>query len=441
MPANMGKRNGELKPADLRGILRYVTQWRGHVFVIAVDSAVIETENFANILLDLAVLHNLHIRVALVYGIGRQIARLAKEEKVSLNYRDGKEAPVDDAAMELVQKASAATGQEVLAGLTRNGLRCVLSNAVRAEEKGILGGKDYGAAGKAGKVDAALLRQLFEAETVPLVPPVAHSRTGRPLILNPDRLASALAVSLKASKLIFLTSRPGLRFKGEFISNVPVEQLRRWLGKSSREVDEAVRGKARCAAEAVLGGVPRAHILGGGANEALLSEIFSQEGVGTLVHGNEYQQIRPARRRDIPFLHQLIRNAAKSNALRPRTRQSIEKDIRRYYVYEIDGAVLGCFALLPCPPSKTIELAALCVPAFLQKEGVGKKLADFACLEAARLGGRKIAALTTQSAVFFRDICGFSEGAPADLPKARRRQLEQEGRRSRVFLKKLPPPH
>ncbi len=426
----------DIKPTDLRGILRYVPQWRGHVFVIALDGAIVRDENFANILLDLAVLRSLHIRIVIVLGIGTPLQELAAARGVTLSDLRG-EAPVDDATLDLAVEAAARVSHEVMRGLTANGLKCVAANAVRAAEAGILKGVDQMHRGKVDKVDAALLRELIDAEIVPLVPVIVFGRDGRTLRVNSDALASELSHALQASKLIFLTPYPGLHLSGRFVTNIKVEAVRDMLETEPEAIDEALRSKVRHAVRTIEGGTPRVHIMDGRISEGLLTEIFSKVGVGTMVYGNEYQQIRRARRFDIHAIHAITRNAVRTDALRYRTRSAIEKEIDRFFVYEIDDSVIGCAALVPYPGTEIGEIASVSVQPFYQNRGVGRKLVDFAILEAEQRGMQAVVALTTQSVAFFRDLCGFEEGSPSDLPPERRQIHEKSGRNSRVLVKRL----
>jgi amino-acid N-acetyltransferase len=125
--------------------------------------------------------------------------------------------------------------------------------------------------------------------------------------------------------------------------------------------------------------------------------------------------------------------------LRQRTREQIERDIDSYYVYEIDGSVIGCASLIPYEGTDTAELAALFVTPFYQGRGVGHKLAEFACLEAERRGFARILALSTQSYSFFRTACGFDEGTVDDLPTPRKEDYTKNGRNSRILIKRLAP--
>ncbi|MGA2053230.1 MAG: amino-acid N-acetyltransferase [Opitutales bacterium] len=427
-----------IKPADLRGILRYVPQFRDHVFVIAIDGSIVDDENFPNVLTDIAVLRSLHIRILLVHGIGRQLKRLSAQRKIPISdaYGGG---PTDADTLRLAIEASALVSHQIIEGLTQAGLKCALGNAVRVIPAGIVKGKDQLFTGKIEKLDIELFRQLLALDIVPVVSPIGFDRDGHSLRVNSDHLASELAIRLEASKLIFLTPHAGLLVGGRVEANIPLEQLEAVLEKNEKQIDERVRSKALYAARALEAGTQRAHILDGRVLGGLLTEIFDKVGVGTMIHTNEYQQIRHARNKDAQAIYNITRTGIKHDQLRQRTRDQIEREIDQYFVYEIDGSVIGCACLIPYDGTDTAELASVFVTPFYQNRGVGKKLAEYAALEAQRRNLTRLIALSTQSYAFFRNICGFEEGTVEDLPPARREEYIKNGRNARVLVKHLAP--
>lgn len=425
-----------IKPTDLRGILTYVPQFRDHVFVIAIDGSVVDDENFPNVLTDIAVLRSLNIKVVLVHGIGRQIKRLAGERSVVITdaYGGG---TTDAPTLKLAIETSALVGHAIMQGLTQNGLKCAITNAVRATEVGVVKGRDQGFTGKIEKIDLSLLQNMIQDEVIPIVSPVACNREGKTLRVNSDLLAAELAIRLKASKLIYLTPHPGLIIKGEVAVNIPLEELEAALKSSSKTIDERLRSKALYAARSLEAGTQRAHILDGRVFGGLLTEIFDKVGLGTMIHANDYQQIRKARPKDAQSIYNITKNAVKTEVLKPRTLQGIERDIERFFVYEIDESIIGCACLIPYPDESTIELASVYVLPFYQGKGVGRKLVEFAIREATRRKADKLIALTTQTYPFFRNVNGFEDGTVQDLPASRREDYEKNNRNSRILIKRL----
>lgn len=424
--------DSDIKPADLRGILRYVPQWRDHVFVIAMDAAVLTDDNFPNILQDVAVLWNLRIKVVLVYGLGLSLKRTAEARGVTITDRRG-EGPTDAATLRLAVEVSGTLGQEIMEQCTANGLRCVISNAVRATDAGIIDGVDQLCRGKVEKIDIDLIRHLLSSDIVPIFSPIAFSREGRSLRLNSDQLGSELATALGASKLLYLAPHSGLAFGDEVVLNMTVDELRDAMKAKEELLDPDVRGKARFAIRTIENGTPRVHVIDGRRPDALLTEIFDNVGVGSMIYGNDYARIRQARRRDAMFLFTIMQNGVANQSLRPRTRQEIIHEIEHFYVYEIDQAIVGCICLHPWS-NEVSEVEAVFVQPFYQKKGVGKRLVEFALAEARKKGLKRVFALSTQSFSFFKNVCGFSETGPEILPQHRRIELEKSGRNSRVLI-------
>lgn len=425
-----------LHPVDLRGILHYVPQFRDQTFVIAVDGSVAADDNFHNIITDIAVLKSLAVRVVLVHGIGRQLKQIAQETgtQISDAYGSG---PTDDATLKLALRAAGEVGHRIVGELQQNGLTSVEAGLARAVPIGIVGGIDHQQTGKLDKVDLALLERLMERDTIPIFGPVLFGRDGESLRVNSDMLAAELAARLNASKLIFLTPHPGLIAGGETYRNIPMEDLGELLKRHEDGIDERLLSKARYAYNALEKGIPRAHILDGRVDGCLLIEVFDKVGLGTMIHANEYQQIRIAKKRDIEALHGIIRNAARSDALRYRTREALENDIESFFVYEVDESIIGCTSIADLDRGTTAELGAVLVQPFYQGKGVGKKLVEYALKSASQKRFKRIIALSTQTATFFTDVCGFKIGSSEDLPESKRNEHASNGRKSKVLIKSL----
>ena len=425
------QRERAMKPTDLRGILRYVPMFRDHVFVIAVDGSIVSHENFTNIVTDIAVLRSLSIKVVLVHGIGHQLVALAGEHNVALSDIQG-EGVTDAPTMSLAREAAALVSQTVLEHLTQAGLRCAITNAVRATNVGVIKGRNHLFTGKIEKVDAAILKSMLAQDILPLVTPIVCDREGQSLRVNSDHLAMELAVAMGASKLIYLTPFPGLQVDGVVKINLPEDELKTLLADKKVTLDPRIRSKAVQAAKALDEDVPRAHILDG--------RVFGGLLLGTMVHANDYDRIRPAKRKDAQALYNLAKHGAKSEALVLRTRQQIEQSIADFFVYEIDDSIIGCAALRAYPDGKAMELGGLYVQPFYHGRGVGKKLVEYAKLRAKDRGAKKLLALTTQTSGFFQSSCGFVAASLKDLPAVRRQELKASGRNSHVLqfpLKKL----
>lgn len=425
-----------MKPTDLRGILQYVPQFRERTFVIAVDGAVVTDDNFPNLLLDIAVLRSLNIQVVLVHGASAQIEALAREQNIRPSDLDG-DGITDAPTLRLALTASNRLTHEILEGLAATDLRAACPNAIVAYPAGILHGVDQLYTGKVERVDTELLQTLLEHAILPVIPPLGFDGEGHTYRVNSDSVAVAVATALKAVKLIFVTTRDALEHAGKPIRQILVADLEQLLQQQPGGFPPEMLSKARHAAAACRAGVQRVHIINGRISEGLLAEVFSNEGIGTLVYADEYQQIRRALKKDARTIYALIQQAMATEELMRRSRAGIEKQIGDYFLFEIDRNPVACVALHVYPEEAKGELACLYVKPSHENQGIGRKLIQFVENRARELGLRMLFALSTQTFTYFQTKAGFAEGAPEDLPAGRREKYEQSGRRSKILIKKL----
>ncbi len=425
-----------MKPTDLRGILQYIPRFREKTFIISIDGAIVTDENFANILLDVAVLRSLNIRVVLVHGASAQIKALAAEQKIKPSDLDG--AGVTDAAtLKLALTGANRLTHEILEGLSANDLRAASTNAIIAHPMGIIQGVDHLFTGKVERVDVELLQTLLNEGVIPVIPPLGFDGDGKTYRVNSDGVALAAAEALKAVKLIFITTTDGLYCQSKLIRQMIVGELEALLEKNKCDFPNGSLSKAEHAAAACRAGVQRVHVINGHVDEGLLAEVFSNEGIGTLIYANEYQQIRPAKKKDIRAIQVLTQNAVQSDELIRRTRAGIEKSLGDYYIFEIDKNPVACVALHSYPEQSKGELACLYVSASHENQGIGRKLIQFVENKARESGLNELLTLSTQAFTYFQSKGGFVEGSPNDLPPVRREKYDQSGRNSKVLVKPL----
>jgi amino-acid N-acetyltransferase len=425
-----------VKLTDLRGILQYIPQFREKTFIIAVDGEIVTDENFANILLDVAVLRSLNIRVVLVHGASMQIKALADKLNVQPSDLDGTgitNAPTLQLALDAANRLT----HEMLEGLSANDLRGASTNAIIAHPLGIIHGVDHLLTGKVERVDTELLQTLLNQGIVPVVPPLGFDGDGKTYRANSDSIALALAEALKASKLIFITPHDGLRYNNKLIRQMLVGELQRLIQSSGGGFVPEMLSKARHAAAACNAGVQRVHIINGRDDEGLLAEVFSNEGIGTLIYANEYEQIRQAKKKDIRAIYLLTKKGVEAEELMRRSRADIERNLSDYYIFEIDKNPVACVVLHIYPAQRKGELASLYVDPSQENQGIGRKLIHFVEDKAREMGLTELFALSTQAFTYFESKGGFSPGTPNDLPLDRREKYDQSGRNSKVLVKKL----
>src|SRR5262245_28305010 len=426
-----------LRLTDLREILRYIPQFRDRTFVIALDGAVVADDNFPNLLLDITLLRSLRIRVALVHGAGLQVRQLAAREGVRLTNSNGS-GITDLVTLQIGITAANRVTHQILQGLADNDLRGAAGNVIVSHPAGILGGVDQQWTGKVERVDTAMLKDLLEHEIIPVVPPIGFDGEGRTFRLNSDAVAVEVARSVEAVKLIYLSAHKPPKLEGRTLRTLTTDEATAILKKNRGDIRPAESiSKLDNALKAAKAGVPRVHIIDGTMPEGLLTEVFSNEGVGTLVHANEYQSIRKAQKKDIRSIFALIQRGVEADELLKRTRADVERGIDDFVVFEVDQNPVACGALHLYPTQKKAEVASIYVDPRHENRGIGAKLIKYAEEQARALGFEILYCLSTQAFNFFINKGGFHPGTPDDLPPTRRDLYDRSGRKSQVLVKPL----
>ena len=423
---------------DLRGILRYVPQFRDRIFVIALDGALMKQPNFANLLQDIAVLQSLKIEVVLVFGARSQITELALQRGIVPTSVDGM-GRTDAASMDLAIEAITRQTSELVADLTALDLSVVVSNALGVHPAGVIDGVDYEFTGRIENVDENALRVMLKADIMPVLMPLGYDGRGTTLRLNSDEVAVEVALALKAAKVIFVSESGFTGADGQRLAQISIADAKEMAKRKDSGMDINLLSKLRQGAFACQEGIPRVHIVDGTQEEVLLAELFSNEGVGTMIYGDEYQQIRKARPTDAPALLSMMQQSVEEAALVPRTRSQMQQRISDFYVLDLDGNPVGCIAVhvYDTGAGKLAELASLCVRRSHKNQRHGQKLVAFAEETARQRGCDRIFALSTQAFRFFEEKMGFSVTTPEIMSPERRAAYDKSGRNSKVLVKAL----
>jgi len=432
-----------MKVSDLRGILQYVPRFREKIFIIGIDGDIISSENFANILLDIAVLRSLSIKVILVHGASAQIEKVAAERGIAISNSDGS-GVTDEPTLKLAIEAATQILNDIMQGLTSVDLRAAYANSIIAHPAGILGGVDFLYTGRVERVDTKALHLFLNEGIIPVIPPIGFDGEGKTFRVNSDSIAVEVAEAMHAMKVIFLTSAENLRLDGVEVRQLSITETedvikKHKAGAPGYDFDPRLASKLEHAARVCRQGVPRAHLLNGNVNEALLAEVFSHHGVGAMVFSNEYQQIRRVYKKDVRAVMALIRQSVESDELIRRTRADITTHLEDFWVIEVDRTLVGCVALHIYKEEKRAEMACLYVSKDHNDEGYGRKLMAFAEQQAAQKGVKEIFVLSTQAFAYFQQKGGFQESTPDILPPGRREKYDQSGRNSKVLIKSVAP--
>lgn len=420
----------------------YVHAHRGRTFVIVFGGEAVADGDFRHLVEDLALLHGLGVRLVVAFGARPQIERRMAERKLEPRYERGIRV-TDEATMPFVLEAAGRVALEVGArfSLARANspmagaqIRVASGNFVLARPVGIRHGVDYGRTGEVRRVDVDAIRQRLDSGAIVLLSPIGVSPTGEAFNLAAHDVGAAAAIALRADKLICLVEgKPVVDTRRRLLRELSPAEAEELLARS-RLPDDTAR-HLTAAVAACHGGVGRAHLVGRPADGAILRELFTRDGVGTMVTSDVYDDARAATLDDVPGILRLIEPLEREGILVPRSRETVERDIERFTVMERDGTVIACAALFPHPPERVAELACVAVHADYRDADRGDVLLSHLEKRAREQGMERLFVLTTQTAHWFLER-GYRVAARKHLPAAKRALYDRQ-RRSRILLKDL----
>lgn len=428
-----------------RSATPYIHQWGGATFVIAFGGEVLADGEFQQLTHDINVLVSLEVRVVLVHGTRPQVEEQMRQHGVASRYV-GARRVTDARALSCVKEANGIVRVEMEALLSMElanspmwgaDIRVSSGNFVTAKPVGVVDGVDFGHTGEVRKIDAEGIRKRLDDHEVVLISPIGFSPTGDVFNCTLEDVATSTAIALQADKLIFLTETAGATDgKGRLVSELTVKQAGELLAANG-SLPEDVRVYLPCAVKACAHGVRRSHLISRHVDGALLIELFTHHGIGTMIVPESPEVIRDATAEDIPGIVQIIEPLEQQGILVRRERDRLEGEIGRFFVIESGGNILGCAALYPFPDEATAELACLAVNPFYRDGGRGERLLAFAEARARQAGFRTLFVLSTRTTHWFIER-GFAEADIARLP-ARKQSLYNYERRSKIFMKGLQP--
>ncbi len=421
----------------------YINAFRGRTFVIAFGGEVIAEEQFAGLVHDIALLNSLGVRLVLVNGARPQIEQRLQERGAEMHYLNGLRV-TDDTALACVKEAAGTVRVEIEAllsmGLANSPMagariRVASGNFVTAQPLGVREGVDYLHTGEVRRIDGdAIKRQLSEGAIV-LLPPLGYSPTGEVFNLSAEDVATAAAIELNAEKLIYLVDGPGLQMDdGTLVRQLSLDDAESFLDEHS-EMSEPLAKALYSALYACDQGVNRAHLIDRHQDGSLLMELFTRDGVGTLISTGVYEGMGRADIEDVGGILELLAPLEESGVLVRRSRELLETEIDHFTVVERDGTIIACAALYPFVDDGLGELACMAVREEYRKEGRGDALLDYIEGQARELGISRLFVLTTRTAHWFQER-GFEPASLKELPMERQ-ALYNYQRRSKVFIKQL----
>jgi len=426
-----------------QSVAPYIHAFRGRTFVIAFGGELVTDGRFVDLTVDLNLLASLGVRLALVHGARPQIEAKLKAQRRRSRFHRGLRV-TDDVALACAMEASGRLRVEIEALLSMGlpnspmagaDIRVASGNFITAKPIGVLDGVDYMHTGEVRKVDTVAIQRRLQDGDLVLLSPLGYSPSGEVFNLTLEDVAASTAIALKADKLIFLMDTVGVTGRrGELLRELTVKQAQALLSRGDSS-DSDVPFYFPWAVRACQQGVKRAHLISGHLDDALLLELFTHRGVGTLLTPDPLETLRPARPDDIGGILRLIEPLEADGTLVKRDRGLLEREMNRFVVLDHDGIVIACAALYPFPDERAGELACLAVHPDFRNQGAGERLLREIEARARRLKFKKVFVLTTRAEHWFVER-GFTEENVDVLPR-QKRALYNYRRRSVVLTKRL----
>ena len=419
----------------------YINAHRGKTFVLLLEGEAIEHENFSNIIQDIALLNSLGVKLVLVHGARPQIENRLQRAGIKTNFHKGTRITCSE-ALDSVCEASGYLRGHIEALLSMglpnspmhlSHLKVCSANVVVAKPKGIHDGVDFLHTGEVRKVDSQCIKELLNLNAVVLVSPLGYSPTGEIFNLQASDVATEVATQLQADKLISFDEHTGLLDEqGKLLRELK-------LSEASFLCENNKLGEQKASTQAIIkaceSGVERVQIISYKENGALIKELFTRDGCGSLIYHDSYESIRTATIDDIGGVLELIDPLEQQGVLVRRSRELLENEITKFTVIERDGTIIACAALYPYMKEAQGEVACIVTHPEYRGNNLGERLLSYVEKQANSIGLGTLFVLTTQTAHWFLEQ-GFSEVLPADLPELRQ-QFYNYQRNSKVFTKTI----
>ncbi|MEC4750587.1 amino-acid N-acetyltransferase [Methylomicrobium sp. Wu6] len=421
----------------------YIHAHRNKTFVINFGGEALLDPDFDHLVHDFALLKSLGIRLVLVHGIRPQIdERLKRLDAPALFHNNLR--ITSDLALQCVKEAAGTARVEIEAllslGLANTpmagyGLRVASGNFVTAKPIGVIDGVDYGHTGEVRRIDGTAIAQQLDQDAIVLISPIGYSPSGEVFNLSAEQVATQVAIALKAEKLILLTEQSFCDpDSGKQIQQMTTLEACAFL-QQHPGLPMIVSLPLKAAIHCSNAGVDRVHLIDRTTDGALLLELFTRNGVGTLISATPFEELRPATLNDIGGILELIKPLEQHGILAKRSREKIEMEIADYIIIERDGLIIGCTALHRDEQSQSGVIACLAVHTDYQGASRGNRLLEYAYGMAKRMGLKKIYALSTQTMHWFIER-GFSQSDLPSLPDSLK-SLYNPQRNSKILCKSI----
>lgn len=413
-----------------RSAAPYIYAHQGRVFVVTISRATAESGKLSELVQDLALLHTLGIKLVLVYAAGIELDE--GPNCVDTTRMQSLQSEIAAQRTQLESLFSAGLINTPMAGMK---LHVVSGNFIHAKPAGIIDGVDSQHYGEVRRVDSDAIQAQLSANNIVLLSPTAYSPSGEYFYIDALNVAAAVATSMPADKLIFMMDEKTLQAsRGQRLKHLNLNQAQNLLQRR-KSISTTVRRYINLAIDTCLSQVPRVHLLSTTVRGALLHELFSHAGCGTLISADDYDDIRPATIEDVGGIMSLIKPLQESGSLVGRSEEQIERDIHSYDVIERDGFMVACAALQQINDSVYAEVSCFAVHPDFQKEGHGSRLIKHVEKKAQAQGMQHILVLTTKALHWFHEQ-GYQTQAIKKLPVAKQKTYNYQ-RNSRILIKSI----
>jgi amino-acid N-acetyltransferase len=436
----MTDQNGHFNVHWLRHASPFINQHRDRTFVVLLSGEVLDHPNAKSMLHDLVLLHSLGVRLVLVHGSRPQIDAILQREGIESTFQDGYRI-TSEHAMSFVAQAAGEKRMGIEAKLSTDmeaspmrgaKVRVISGNFIIARPRGVVNGTDFAYSGEVRKVDTAGIRHALDNRNMVLISHIGYSRTGEMFNLACESVACEVATALQADKLIVFSQGHGLIRDNELVRYTTPHDC---TGQGTTALNDHEMRRLSSAARATTKGVERAHMVSYTEDGALLKELFTRDGSGTLITDQELETLRVARDKDAGRLLHILRPLEQDGTLVKRSRKRLEQELSRFIVIEKESLLIGCAALYPIPNSSAGELACLVIRDTYRSGGRGDRLLRE--IEASALAQNldTLFVLTTKTAHWFLER-GFEPASVDNLPQSRQTPYNLQ-RNSKVFRKHL----
>ena len=443
--------NNNLSQTDLiREAFHYKSRFEGSVMVFKIDFPVTEDPGFPYLMKDLALLAKTGFKTIIVPGSKESIYGILEKQGIESSYtsKGNNDEPVritGTRAIPFVEMAAFHTATRYMTFLSGSRVDALIGNFVRARGLGVVDGIDTEHTGTVDKIYADSIRRVLNLGMVPILPCIGWSPSGKPYNVPSDEIALAVSAALGAAKL-FIVSARGRISRGAFPLPDYIETredgtparltpqdteviISKLAGANTGANDKALR-ELRLALKALQAGTERVHLIDGREEGAVLKELFSNLGAGTMIYADEHESIRPLRSRDLPDILRIMEPLMQAGILIRRTAEQIQEKKSDYAVFEIDGSVRACGALHDWGKDQG-EIAAVAADPLYAGMNLGRRIVSYLIEKAKKAGMNRVFALTTTTRDWFESI-GFTETTPDTLPERKQRVYDQ-ARKSKVY--------